>query len=415
VTPPGFGPATEPAPGGTPPSVPPRSTARRWLISVAVMLGMPVLATATLLVAWRLELDRPVGSPRPATVAVFPVGSSRPATVPSSPPGSPPAFQPGDHGALPVSCLNENSGLFLRVPRGVSLRAVTGRLQSLGWIERSWGMRLEARHRGLDRRVVPGWYRHCSGERVRDLLARLTSGEFEQAWCTIPEGWGSARILSVLADSAWIPIEALRDVSLDERWLADQSVPGPGIEGYIFPDTYRLPRGEEPRALLHQLIQPGLAFWEDSLRTAAERLGMDRRAVWTLASIVEAEAASPAERRRISAVFLNRLRRGMRLESDPTVLYALGRPPGRVLYADLEVNSPYNTYRRVGLPPGPICSPGRASLRAAVDPEPDCVALFFVARGDGTHVFSRTLAEHDRARGVLRARIANTRPRRTHP
>jgi UPF0755 protein len=358
------------------------------------MLVVPALAAAAILLAWRLELDRPVGSPRPATVAVS---------------------SPGDLGARLVPCLNEESGLFLRVPRGASLRAVTTRLQSLGWIERSWGMRLEARRRGLDRRVVPGWYRHRPGERVRDLLARLTSGEFEQVWFTIPEGWRCSRTLSVLSDSAWIPIEGLAEAARDERWLADQSVPGPGIEGYIFPDTYRLPRGEEPRVLLRQLIQPGLAFWEDSLRTAAERLGLDRRAVWTLASIVEAEAASPAERRRISAVFLNRLRRGMRLQSDPTVLYALGRPPGRVLYVDLEVDSPYNTYRRVGLPPGPICSPGRASLRAAVDPEPDCAALFFVACGDGTHVFSRTLAEHDRARGVLRARIANTRPRRTHP
>jgi UPF0755 protein len=363
------------------------------MVPVAWILVVPALATAAALLSWRLELDRSVGSPRPATVAVSP---------------------PGDHGAWPAPRLNEESGRFLRVPRGASLRSVTARLQSLGWIEHSWGMRLEARRLGLDRRVLPGWYRYRQGERVRDLLTRLTGGEFEQVWFTIPEGWHLARILSALADSAWIPIEALADVSRDERWLADQSIPGPGIEGYIFPETYRLPRGEEPRALLGQLIRPGLVFWEDSLRAAAERLGLDRRALWTLASIVEAEAASPSERRRIAAVFLNRLRLGMRLESDPTVLYALGRPPGRVLYADLEVDSPYNTYSRGGLPPGPICSPGRASLRAAADPEPDCRALFFVACGDGTHVFSHTLAEHDRARGVLRARSVNARPRRTH-
>ena len=390
----GVGAATAPSPGGAPPSGPRRSAARRWMVPVAVLLVVPALATAAILLAWRLELDRPVGSPRPAAGA---------------------ASSADDRGAPFVSALNEESGLFLRVPRGASLRAVAKRLQSLGWIERSWAMRLEARRRGLDRRVGPGWYRYRPGERVRDLLARLTAGEFEQVWFTIPEGWRCARILSVLADSAWIPAEALAEVSRDERWLTDQSVPGPGLEGYIFPDTYRLPRGEDPRALLSQLIRPGAAFWEDSLRTDAQRLGLDRGATWTLASIVEAEAASPAERRRISAVFWNRLRRGMRLESDPTVLYALGRPPGRVFYADLEVDSPYNTYRRVGLPPGPICSPGRASLRAAVDPEPDCAALFFVARGDGTHVFSRTLAEHDRACGVLRAQSGDTRQRRSHP
>lgn len=394
MTPPGSGPASAPSPGGAPPAVPPRSIARWWKALAAAVLIVPALTLAAGLLAWRLELDRPVGSPRPA-----------PVPVPS----------PDHHGARALPRLNEESGLFLRVPRGASLRSVTGRLQSRGWIERTWAMRLEARRRGLDRRLVPGWYRHRPGERVRDLLSRLTGGEFEQVWFTIPEGWRRTRILSALADSAWIPVETLVEVSGDERWLTTQSVPGPGLEGYIFPDTYRLPRGEDPRVLLGQLTQPGVAFWEDSLRSRAERLGLDRRATWTLASIVEAEAASATERRRISAVFWNRLRRGMRLESDPTVLYALGRPPGRVLYVDLEVDSPYNTYRRVGLPPGPICSPGRASLRAAVDPEPGCAALFFVASGDGTHVFSRTLAEHDRARGVLRAQGANARSRRTHP
>lgn len=385
--------ATPPSPGGASPSAPLRSLVRRWIAVAIVALAVPALGTAATLLGLRLELDRPVAPPRPVRMAA----SGR------------------VDGARPIPRLDEESGLFLRVPRGASFGAVLRKLQSLGWVERSWGMRMEARRRGLDRRLVPGWYRHRPGERVRDLLARLTSGEFERVWLTIPEGWRRARILSALADSAWTPVEALMEVTRDERWLAEHSVPGPGIEGYVFPDTYLLARGEDPRVLLAQLVQPGLAFWEDSLRAAAERLGLDRRATWTLASIVEAEAASATERRRIAAVFWNRLRRGMRLESDPTVLYAQGRPPGRVLYADLEVDSPYNTYRRTGLPPGPICSPGRASLRAAVDPEPGCAALFFVASGDGTHVFSRTLAEHDRARGVLRARHGNARPRRNDP
>jgi UPF0755 protein len=380
--------------GGTTPSARPRSAIRRLVALAVLALFVPVVAAASLLLAWRLELDRTVGSPRPVSVAV------------SSKDG-------GSASSFPA--LNEDSGLFLHVPRGASLRAVTARLQSLGWIGRTWGMRLEARRRGWDRRVVPGWYRYRPGERVRDLLARLASGGIEQTRFTIPEGWPSARILPALADSVWVPREALVAATREAPWLADQSIPGPGIEGYIFPDTYRLPRGEDPRVILGYLVRPGLVFWEDSLRTSAERLGLDRRATWTLASLVEAEAASPAERRRISAVFWNRLRRGMRLESDPTVLYALARPPGRVLYADLEIDSPYNTYRYAGLPPGPICSPGRACLRAAVDPEPGCMALFFVAGGDGTHVFSQTLAEHNRARGVLRTQAGGARSRRTHP
>jgi UPF0755 protein len=371
-----------------------RRLARQLAVPAAVALLGAAMVLASAWLALRLELDRPVGVPRAAHVAVA-ADSAR--------------------GERPSPAMTEESGLFFQVPRGASFRNIAEHLRALGWIRWSWGVRVEARRHHWDRHVAPGWYRYRPDERVRDLLARLARGEIEQTWFTIPEGWRCARILPALADSAWISRGVLDAVARDARWIAEYSIPGPGIEGYIFPDTYRLPRGEDPRVLLGGLVRPGLVFWEDSLRSGAERLGLDRRATWTLASIVEAEAASPPERRRIAAVFLNRLRIGMRLESDPTVLYALGRAPGRVLYADLEVDSPYNTYRRAGLPPGPICSPGRASLRAAVDPEPGCTALFFVARGDGTHVFSRSLAEHNRARGVLRAQAGKERPRRTLP
>jgi UPF0755 protein len=130
--------------------------------------------------------------------------------------------------------------------------------------------------------------------------------------------------------------------------------------------------------------------------------------VVTLASIVEREASLDDERARIAGVFLNRLDRGMRLEADPTVAYAMGGYRGRLLYRDLEIESPYNTYRNRGLPPGPICSPGDASIRAALYPDADTDALYFVARGDGSHVFSRTLGEHEKAvREARRERRAN--------
>ena len=214
------------------------------------------------------------------------------------------------------------------------------------------------------------------------------------------------RILTTLADSAWVPIDSLRALAADSVWLDRMGVPGPGLEGYLFPETYWLPRAESPRAALEPLLQQASRFWDDSLSAAASACGMDRRRLWTLASIVEAEAMRPDERARISAVFWNRLRLGMRLESDPTVLFALGRPPGPVRLDDLAVGSPYNTYRVAGLPPGPICSPGRASLRAALWPLVGCQDLFFVARGDGSHVFSRSLEAHNGARRVLRARLA---------
>jgi len=148
--------------------------------------------------------------------------------------------------------------------------------------------------------------------------------------------------------------------------------------------------------------------FDDSLLARTVESGMTPHEVLTLASIVEAEARVSDERPVIAAVYTNRLRRGMRLEADPTVAYAMGGYKGRLLYADLEIDSPYNTYRNKGLPPGPICSPGEASIRAALYPDPDTDALYFVARGDGSHIFTRTLREHQAA--VRKVRSQRGRP-----
>jgi UPF0755 protein len=290
----------------------------------------------------------------------------------------------------------------VRVRPGETFSEIASRLQREGWIRSDRLLRWEAHRQGWDRRVIPGWYRVRPGETVSGLLRCLARGEIEQARITIPEGWRLERQLHLLAESLWVSPESIAVIERDERWMADHHVPGPGLEGYIFPETWVIAKGEPPRHVLEQLLRPGYELWQDSLQSPAVSLGLNRKQLWTLASLVEAEAKRSEERPRISAVFWNRLRLGMRLESDPTVLYALKRAPGRVLYADLAIDSPYNTYRVAGLPPGPICSPGRASLMAAVHPEPGCQDLFFVARGDGSHVFSRSLREHYRARQVVR-------------
>jgi UPF0755 protein len=338
-----------------------------------------VLAAAGLGWIYQAELRRPVGPPSP---------------------GRAPFREAPEEASLPTGL---DPAHLVRVRPGASFRVVVHELERRGWVRHPWVARLEARRRGWDRRVIPGWYRWRAGETTRGLLLRLARGDIEEARVTIPEGWRLPRILATLADSAWIPLDSLQALARDGTWLAERGVPGPGLEGYVFPETYRIPRGEEPARALAQVLGPGRRFWADSLESEAAALGWDRRRVWALASIIEAEAAAGPERPLISAVFHNRLRLGMRLESDPTVLFALGRAPGRVLHADLRVDSPYNTYRFAGLPPGPICSPGAAALRAAVRPDRACRDLFFVARGDGTHVFSRTLAEHNRNRRVLKA------------
>lgn len=288
-----------------------------------------------------------------------------------------------------------------RVERGESFQTAARRLEALGWIPWSLPIRLEARLGRWDRRVYPGYYKFRSGETVGELLGRFRNGEIEQVMVTIPEGRRLSQILPILAESTWNRVEDFEVIAKDKEWLEKQGIPGPGLEGYVFPETYEIALGEAPDEVLRQITAPAMTFYADSLQAKTESLGLTPSQVWALASIIESEAVLPEERRRISGVFWNRLRLGMRLESDPTVLYALGRAPGRVLYADLEVDSPYNTYRAEGLPPGPICQPGRASLRAAIDPLPTD-DLFFVACGNGAHVFSKTLAEHNRARVQIR-------------
>lgn len=305
---------------------------------------------------------------------------------------------------LPVERRHADADLF-RIEVGESFGSVARRLEREGWVPAAWPVRVEARWRQWDTRVAPGYYRFRDGETVGGMLERLAAGAIEEALVTIPEGWGLGRILQTLADSTRASESAYRELAESAEFHARTQVPGPTLEGYLLPETYRIPLGESPERVLSRLIEAGREFWVDSLESRAADRGLDRNEVWSLASVVEAEAGVPEERRRISAVFWNRLDKGMKLESDPTVLFALNRPPGRVLYRDLEIDSPYNTYRYPGIPPGPICAPGKASLLAVVDPLPGCDDLFFVARGDGTHVFSKTLEAHNRAKFQIKKQL----------
>jgi len=173
-----------------------------------------------------------------------------------------------------------------------------------------------------------------------------------------------------------------------------RGVEAPTLEGYLFPDTYHVPFGAGAGDVVGQMLARFDDVFVDSLSARAAEIGMTPHQALTLASIIEAEARVPEERPTISAVYHNRLRKGMRLEADPTVAYAMGGFRGRLLYVHLETDSPYNTYKNKGLPPGPICSPGEAAIRAALYPRPGVGALYFVARGDGSHIFSMTLREH---------------------
>ena len=194
------------------------------------------------------------------------------------------------------------------------------------------------------------------------------------------------------------PPAEFMDLVHDPTLASSLGISAPSLEGYLHPETYRIQLDAAPREAIEMMVDETMRLFDRRSVARAESLGMSVHEILTLASIIETEAMLDSERERISAVYHNRLGSGWRLEADPTVRYAIGNFRRRLYYRDLEVDSPYNTYRRGGLPPGPICSPGRASIEAALYPLAGSEEFFFVSNGDGTHTFSETFAEHVRAR-----------------
>jgi UPF0755 protein len=215
---------------------------------------------------------------------------------------------------------------------------------------------------------------------------------------TVPEGRSLDEIASLVVEEG-LDLGAFLDAARDPAPVRDLDPAATDLEGYLFPDTYDVPQSPEaPRALVRRMALRFREVISPELERIAEK-GLTVRQVVTLASIVELETASADERPRIAAVFLNRLERGMPLQTDPSIIYALkkaGRWDGDIRRRDLEIDSPYNTYRRPGLPPGPLGSPGREAILAVLEPS-ETRELYFVSRNDGTHEFSETLADHNRA------------------
>ena len=282
------------------------------------------------------------------------------------------------------------------VDEGAGFAAVARELEARGLVRRSWTLKLYARVTGADRRVQQGTYEFAVGTAPVDVLRAFVDGDVLAFPVTVPEGFNVWQVAGAF-DSVGIDSAALLAVVKDADVARALDVPAPTLEGYLFPDTYRVPFGSTARQVTEHMVSRANAAWSEDFDRRARDVGMSRHQILTLASIVEAEARVPDERATIAAVYHNRLKKGMRLEADPTVAYAMGGFRGRLYYKDLEIDSPYNTYRRTGLPPGPICNPGAESIRAALYPAGGVDALYFVARGDGRHVFSTTLRDHNAA------------------
>lgn len=300
----------------------------------------------------------------------------------------------------------------LVVPAGASFQELLDTLQARDLIGSPRLFTLYARAKGADREIRSGQYRIEGGASWAELVEVFTEGRVVSTAVTFPEGWTLRQMVPRVAEVAGVPDSAVAPLLLESgASLAEElGVPGPGLEGYLFPDTYLFARGTAPLRILRTMAEAYQSFWTEARRAQLEESGRTELEVVTLASIVQAEAGNEEEMPLIAGVYTNRLESGWLLQADPTVLYALGGPRDRLLFAAIDsvADHPYNTYTQPGLPPGPIGAPGRAALEAALEPA-DVDYMYFVAGPDGGHVFSRTLAEHNRAVAEYRRRQAAQR------
>jgi UPF0755 protein len=279
------------------------------------------------------------------------------------------------------------------VPRGASLRVAADSLEKAGVIQNATAFRIYASLRGSDRAIRAGTYLFKRGRSWGDVLADLQGGRALERTITIPEGWSLRQIVPQLARVLGAPIDSVQAAVRDTALLRALDVPTATLEGYLFPDTYVFPEGATPRQAVRVMVGRFQKVWQPEWNQQLQKQAMSRNDVMSLAAIVEKEARRAEERPVIAAVYLNRLKAGMRLQADPTVQYAIGQHVSRVLYKHLEIDSPYNTYRYAGLPPGPIASPGKPAIVASLYPA-NVPYRFFVAYPDGHHEFTRTFAEH---------------------
>ena len=316
---------------------------------------------------------------------------------------------------LLASCEGSPRGAPVRVviPTGSTFQAATDSLKAHGLLDSPRLFRLYAMVRRQDRAIKAGTYLFQRGTGWADLLHALHVGKALAHTVTVPEGFSLTSISSLLERIMQANPDSIAAAMRDTALLRELDVPTPMLEGYLFPDTYVFPDGVTPRHVVKTMVNRFEQSWDPAWDARLEALKMTRHDIITLASIIEKEARLAEERPVISAVYHNRLRIGMALQADPTVQYAMGVHSNRVLFKHLQTASPYNTYRNRGLPPGPICSPGRASIEAALHPA-DVPYLYFVAHPDGHHEFRSTFTEHTKAvREIRRKRTdATTAPRR---
>jgi UPF0755 protein len=291
----------------------------------------------------------------------------------------------------------------VEIPRGATLRTIAGRLKDAGLIRSAIAFELTARGLGHSEEMRAGEYELPRNLGPLEIIDRLERGAAEAQWFTIPEGKTLREVAMILQEQRLAnATEFLRQAGRRPKAFGlDVDVPRPSIEGYVMPDSYKVPTKISEDRLIRFMLENWQTKALEPYRAQYAARGLPVDKIVIIASLIEREARVDGDRTLISSVIRNRLARKMPLQIDATVLYALGRHKEMVLFSDLKVDHPYNTYRNRGLPPGPICSPGVAAIEAALMPA-ETDYLYYVAKPDGSHIFTRTLQEHNAA--VRRAR-----------
>jgi UPF0755 protein len=287
---------------------------------------------------------------------------------------------------------------FVDIPPGSGPGAIGRRLSDAGVIRDTLTFRIELLRSGTGRRLQAGEYRFDKPMTVKEVIAKIARGDVYLLPMTFREGLTIREMAALYESRGFGAAGEFIAAASDARAVHQLDPAAKDLEGYLFPDTYNMPRQSTAAQLVGRMVAAFEKVLTPELRAGAQARGLSVRELVTLASIVEKETGKPDERPLVAAVYTNRLTIGMGLQCDPTVIYALQRVDrynGNLTREDLQFDSPYNTYRYRGLPPGPIAAPGRASLEAAANPA-DVPYLYFVSRGDGSHVFATTLEEHNR-------------------
>ncbi|MCI0468690.1 MAG: endolytic transglycosylase MltG [Nitrospirae bacterium] len=286
--------------------------------------------------------------------------------------------------------------LEVEIPEGSTFTQAVNILASRNLIRDKKIFKLTGSLLRLEKKIKPGYYVFPTRPTPYDVIIKLRKGEVIENNVTIIEGDSLVEIGERLASAGILSKADFDDLLRDEDFLSDLDIKAPSLEGYLFPKTYRFPKGMHPSRVLEIMVERMRKEFDDDLKERADNIGLSENETLTLASIIEKEAKVDSERALISAVYHNRIKIGMPLQADPTAIYGSGKKRKKVYKKDLSSPTKYNTYVIKGMPPGPIASPGKKSIVAALYPA-DVPYIYFVSRGDGSHHFSTAFREHDLA------------------